>query len=150
MQITGTYPQNMPRDECLRLMATTGVGRIIYTRRALPAVELVPFVLEGGDVVVRTIRDQVASAIRDSVVAFEADQVSPRDRIGWTVTVIGRTREDGGGAHSPDGREHVIRIRPEVVAGIRFAIPAANPAPSSGADGNPPYQAGSGTGRALV
>jgi len=96
-------------------MATASVGRIIYTRRALPAVELVSFALEGGDIVVQTMRDPVISAIRDSVVAFEADQVSPHDMNGWTVTVIGRACE----------REHVIRIRPEIVTGRRFAMPAA-------------------------
>jgi hypothetical protein len=128
MKTTGAYPENMPRDECLRLMATTGVGRIIYTRRAMPAVELIAFSLDGGDIVVQTMRDQIAAAIRDSIVAFEADQVSPHDESGWTVTVIGQAHEDvsssPGGHSSPDGREHVIRIRPELVTGFRIAIPA--------------------------
>jgi len=41
MRDTGTYPENLPRGECLRLMSTVGVGRIIYSRQAMPAVELV-------------------------------------------------------------------------------------------------------------
>jgi hypothetical protein len=125
METTGTYPQSMPRDECLRLMATAGVGRIIYTRHALPAVELVSFSLDGGDVVVGAIRDPAASAIRDSVVAFQADQVSPHDMSGWTVTVIGWARADAGspcpaGREYAGGHEYVIRISHEVVTGFRF------------------------------
>ena len=31
--------EQLPRDECVRLMGSVPVGRIVYTRRALPAVE---------------------------------------------------------------------------------------------------------------
>jgi hypothetical protein len=51
-----------PRGECFRQMSTAGVGRIIYTRRALPAVELVNFTLDGEDIVISTTRDDLASA----------------------------------------------------------------------------------------
>jgi hypothetical protein len=123
-------------------MAATSAGRIIYTRQALPAVELVSFALEGGDIVVRAMRDPVISAIRDSVVAFEADQVSPHDRSGWTVTVIGRACEDSGppspGEHTSTGeREHVIRIRAEIVTGCRLAMPAAAQAPPEHSGSSP-------------
>jgi hypothetical protein len=56
MQTAGTRPENIPRGECLRLMATAGVGRIIYTRQALPAVELVSFALDRGDLVVHLLQ----------------------------------------------------------------------------------------------
>jgi len=117
MQTTGTCPENMPRDECLRLLATTGIGRIIYTRHALPAVELVTFTLESGDIVARTMLEPLGAAVRDSVVAFEADHVGPHDRSGWAVTVIGMARCSSG----PGGHEHVIRIHQEIVTGLRFA-----------------------------
>jgi hypothetical protein len=116
MRDTGTYPQDLPWGECLRLMSTVAVGRIIYSRRALPAVELVNFTLDGGDIVISTVRDELASAARDSVVAFETDHFSPQYKAGWSVTVIGRSRE---GAHSGPvtGHEHVLRITPEIVTG---------------------------------
>ena len=118
MQTTGARPETMPRDECLRLLATTGIGRIIYTRHALPTVELVkPFTLESGDIVARTVLESLGAAVRDSVVAFEADQVDLHDRSGWAVTVIGTARCSS----SPGGYEHVIRIRQEIVTGLRFA-----------------------------
>jgi uncharacterized protein len=113
---TGVYPEDLPRGECLRLMSTVGVGRIIYTRQALPAVELVNFTLDGGDVVITTVRSQLASAVRDSVVAFETDHFSPQYKAGWNVTVIGRSREV---AHPlpVNGHEHLLRVTPEIITG---------------------------------
>ena len=43
MYSDGPALKQLSRDECLRLMASVPVGRIIYTRQALPAVELVNF-----------------------------------------------------------------------------------------------------------
>jgi hypothetical protein len=120
MHTTGARPETMPREECLRLLATTGIGRIIYTRHALPAVELVTFALESGDIVARTVLESLVAAVRESVVAFEADRVDPHDRSGWAVTVIGTARCSS----SPGGYEHVIRIRQEIVTGLHFAVPA--------------------------
>jgi hypothetical protein len=46
--------EQLPRDECMRLMGSVPVGRIVYTRRALPAVEMVNFSLVEGDIVAVT------------------------------------------------------------------------------------------------
>ena len=55
-------------------MASVPVGRVIYTRRALPAVELVNFAFDAGDIVLRTDPGgKLAVAARGAVVAFEAD-----------------------------------------------------------------------------
>jgi uncharacterized protein len=116
MRDTGTYPQDLPRGECLRLMSTVGVGRIVYTRRALPAVELVNFTMDGEDIVISTVNDELAYAVRDSVVAFETDHFSPHDHIGWTVTVIGRSCEVAD-LQLVDRRRHVVRIAPEIITG---------------------------------
>ena len=116
MQDTGTHSENLPRGECLRLMSTVGVGRIIYTRQALPAVELVDFTVDGGDIVISTVRDELASAARDSVVAFETDHFSLQYKAGWSVTVIGRSREVNH-PRAVTGHGHVLRITPEIVTG---------------------------------
>jgi hypothetical protein len=116
MRDIGTYQENLSRGECLRLMSTVGVGRIIYTRQALPAVELVNFTLDGGDIVIRTVRDELASAARDSIVAFETDHFCPQYKAGWSVTVIGRSRE----VAQPEpvtGHEHLLHVAPEIVTG---------------------------------
>ena len=43
---TARLLKQLSRDECLTLMASVPVGRVIYTRRALPAVDLVNFALD--------------------------------------------------------------------------------------------------------
>jgi uncharacterized protein len=130
MQANGTYLQELSRDDCLRLIATTAVGRIIYTRQAMPAVELVNFAVHGGGIVIRTSHSgKLAAAILGAVVAFEVDQLDPGDQTGWSVTAIGRSREVSDPAEieqlhaiglstwAPGEHEHFIRISPEIING---------------------------------
>jgi hypothetical protein len=135
--------RQLTRDECLRLMVSVPVGRIIYTRQALPAVELVNFALEGGDIVIRTEHSgKLAAATRGAVVAFEADSVDPAGRTGWSVTAIGPAREVTDpdetaeleridlSSWAPGERAHFVRITPGILNGRRLdrgGTPAADP-----------------------
>ena len=75
MYSDGSALRQLTRGDCLRLLATVPIGRIIYTRQALPAVELVNFALEAGDIIIRTDRSgKLAAAAREAIVAFEADE----------------------------------------------------------------------------
>jgi uncharacterized protein len=57
--------EQLSRDECMRLMGPVPVGRIVHTRQALPAVEMVNFALVGGDGVIRTSAEgKLAAATR--------------------------------------------------------------------------------------
>ena len=77
----------------MRLMGSVPVGRIVYTRQALPAVELVNFALDDGDIIIRTdAGGKLAAATRGAVVAFEADSVDVTGHAGWSVTVVGHAR----------------------------------------------------------
>ena len=126
--------ERLPDYECLRLMASVPVGRIVYTRQAMPAVEPVNFVLDGGDIVIRTDPGgKLAAATRRAVVAFETDDIDPALQAGWSVTAIGRSREVTDPADIarlrqiglrtwvPGKREHFIRITPEILNGRRLA-----------------------------
>ena len=130
MYSDGSALTQLPRDECLKLMASVPVGRVIYTRRALPAVELVNFVLDSGDIVLRTDPSgKLAAAVRGAVVAFEADCLDLENQSGWSVTAIGPSREVtdpeeigrlqmiGLRSWAPGAREHFIRISPEILNG---------------------------------
>jgi uncharacterized protein len=133
MYSDGLTLKQLTRDECLKLMASVPVGRIIYTRQALPAVELVNFALDGGDIIIRTdYGGKLAAATRGAVVAFEADSVDTDRHVGWSVTVVGQSQEvtdpDEIGrleqtclnSWAPGGREHFIRIRPGILNGRRL------------------------------
>ena len=133
MDVNGPVLAQLSRDECLRLMGSVPVGRIVYTRQALPAVELVNFALDGGDIVIRTdAGGKLAAATRGAVVAFEADSVDVAGRAGWSVTVVGHAaavtdRAEIGRleqlpltAWAPGNRDHFIRVCPAIVNGRRL------------------------------
>jgi uncharacterized protein len=132
MYSDGPAPQQLSRDDCLGLMASVSMGRIIYTRQALPAVELVNFALDHGDIVIKTDGDgKLAAATRHTVVAFEADCLDAQ-QAGWSVTAIGPSRE----VTDPEDiarlqkialsswtygvREHFIRVSPQMLNGRRL------------------------------
>jgi hypothetical protein len=130
MYSDGSVLRQLTREDCLRLLATVPIGRIVYTRQALPAVELINFALESGDIIIRTDRSgQLATATRGAIVAFEADAVDPEHRSGWSVTAIGPSRAVTDGADiarlqrigldswAPGVREHFIRITPQLLNG---------------------------------
>jgi uncharacterized protein len=133
MDNDGPTLEHLPRDECIRLMASVPIGRIVYTLQALPAVELVNFALHGGDIVIRTDVDgKLAAATRGTVVAFEADNVDAAGQAGWSVTIVGQAwavadREEIRDLEqialtpwAPEERDHYIRISPAIVHGRRL------------------------------
>jgi uncharacterized protein len=133
MYSDGLGLKQLSRDECLHLMTSVPVGRIIYTRQALPAVELVNFAVDNGDIIIKTdYGGKLAAATRGAVVAFEADSLDTERHIGWSVTVIGQSQEVtdpdeigqlehiGLRSWAPGDRKHFIRIRPGILNGRRL------------------------------
>jgi len=128
MQSDGPVLADLPRAECLRLLGTVAIGRISYTRQALPAVEPVNFALDDGAIVIRTnAGGKLAAATCRAVVAFQADRLDLVLRSGWSVTVVGRCEEVTDAADvarlnelaldswAPGARNHFLRIVPTIV-----------------------------------
>jgi nitroimidazol reductase NimA-like FMN-containing flavoprotein (pyridoxamine 5'-phosphate oxidase superfamily) len=128
----------LTRDDCMRLMGSVPVGRIVYTRQAMPAVALVNFGLIDGDIIIRTrAGGKLAAATRAAVVAFEADSVDLAEHTGWSVAIVGQARAVTDGAEIrrlevmtlpswvTRGSDHFICISPAIVNGRRFSVPAA-------------------------
>jgi nitroimidazol reductase NimA-like FMN-containing flavoprotein (pyridoxamine 5'-phosphate oxidase superfamily) len=124
----------LSREQCLRLMATAPVGRVIYTRQAMPAVELVNFTVDTGDIVIRTAASgKLIAAISGAIVAFEADAYDPVTRSGWSVTAVGKARDVTDpadierfrtiGPHLwvPGERPYFVRITPGTLNGRRLS-----------------------------
>ncbi|MFE9646280.1 pyridoxamine 5'-phosphate oxidase family protein [Streptomyces sp. NPDC006365] len=82
----------LDRHESLRLLAEVPVGRVVYTRQALPAVLPINFSLDtDASVLLRTSTDSdLVRAIGGVVVAFEVDEFDAATRSGWSVVVTGR------------------------------------------------------------
>jgi uncharacterized protein len=129
------YPNDgfreLERQECLRLMAKVPVGRIVYTRQALPAVLPVNFSLDrDGAVLLRTsATSELVRAIDGAVVAFETDDVDAARHSGWSVVVTGtatvvtdpaeheRLARTGPVSWVPAPQEIFVRVEPELVTG---------------------------------
>ncbi|MFC8507333.1 pyridoxamine 5'-phosphate oxidase family protein [Streptomyces sp. NPDC057411] len=123
-------------DEALRLLASVPLGRIVFTRRALPTVRPVNHVVDGGDIIVRT-HDAAALArcVRGAgsqgvVVAYETDSIDVDARLGWSVVVTGFCHLVTDPAEASRYRaairpwtdrplDEVVRIRPDLVTGVR-------------------------------
>ncbi|GLY81942.1 pyridoxamine 5'-phosphate oxidase family protein [Actinoallomurus iriomotensis] len=122
--------------ECRELLGSVPLGRIVYTDRALPAVQPVNFVMAGGEVVILTSAgSKLAAAARNAVVAFEIDQFDHEITTGWSVVIIGHARviaEDGEISRLRDlplrpwtagEPAHYIAITPELISGRRLPTP---------------------------
>lgn len=122
----------LDRDECLALLATTDLGRLVYTSQAMPAVQPVRFVLRGDSVLCRVpARSALFAGVFDSVVAFTVDSFAPGVASGWFVTVVGRAsyvRDDDLSAEAspswwvPTPNERTIRIPIESISGRRIPL----------------------------
>jgi uncharacterized protein len=118
--------------ECRDLLSEAGVGRIVFTDRALPAIQPVNFTISRGDVIIRTTSgSKLAAAARGAVVAFEADDFDTTGHTGWSVVVIGHARivsENGELTNLrrlklkswTPGECDYIAITPELISGRRI------------------------------
>lgn len=83
------------RDEALSLLGSVDMGRIVFTRDALPAIRPVNHAVLGGHLVIRTHEGAaLARAVGPdgAVVAYEADSIDPATHQGWSVVVTGVAR----------------------------------------------------------
>ncbi|MFD8637461.1 MULTISPECIES: pyridoxamine 5'-phosphate oxidase family protein [unclassified Streptomyces] len=129
--------EELSSDEALRLLGTAELGRIVFTRHALPAVRPVSHVLDAGDVIIRVQDGSTLTALlaaqQDSgvVVAYEADDIDPGEHLGWSVVATGYAApvtdpdeiERYGRLLEPwaaGSASKAIRIRPDLVTGFRL------------------------------
>ncbi|MET8702982.1 pyridoxamine 5'-phosphate oxidase family protein [Kitasatospora sp. NPDC004723] len=115
------HTRELDETRALELLGRTGVGRVVYTVGALPAVLPIRFRLDalGGVLLSTAAESELARAVAGAVIAFEADEVDDTDGTGWCVTVLGRAelRHPSQAA----GSRVEIRIAPELVVGRHLA-----------------------------
>ena len=137
-QVTGQLAE-LERDECIRLLASTRIGRLAVSPpdwRTPPVVRPVTYVFDHGSqsVVFRSARGSKFTALLLSEQAsFEIDGIEPAAQIGWSVIVQGPIEEITNVAEidrleqlelhpwAPGEKPHWIRIRATVVSGRRIA-----------------------------
>ena len=125
----------MTLDECRKLLARGGVGRIVHTDGALPAVTPVSYQMAGTHLVFRLPAGAaIAPALAGSIVAVEVDDFDRFSGAGWSVVVIGevslwspRRQEASEGTDksaAADAAEHqVFTLSQPIMRGMRMALP---------------------------
>ncbi len=134
----------LERDECLRLMAGTSVGRIGFTAGGLLHILPVNFALEGERIVFRTAEGTVLNRTALSRVAFEVDSMDEVTRTGWSVLVQGVAQDIGEAidptsesmrrlalvSWAPGSKPRWFDVVPETITGRRIRVaPDPGPAP---------------------
>ncbi|MDN3028453.1 pyridoxamine 5'-phosphate oxidase family protein [Streptomyces sp. S.PB5] len=120
-------------EESLKLLARVPLGRVGFTHQALLVIRPVNHVVVDGEVVIRTHAGAalLGSAAASEVVVYEADQIAPDTRTGWSVMVTGRASRvtDPAALFHYQAQltpwvdmdvEHVVRILAEAVTGYRL------------------------------
>ncbi|MFF3575071.1 pyridoxamine 5'-phosphate oxidase family protein [Nocardia jiangxiensis] len=122
--------------ECLALLAEVALGRVVYTRDALPAARPVDHVVRDGEIIIGAgaspwLTDMVRARGK-SVLGYQADEIDQHSHRGWTVLVIGYARiindPDRLALYAPLVRswtrtvnDALIVIEPDLVTGMRLA-----------------------------
>ncbi|NUT51849.1 MAG: pyridoxamine 5'-phosphate oxidase family protein [Saccharothrix sp.] len=124
--------QVLSREECLKLLGSAAIGRLVYTDKALPVVHPVVFVLDGECVVLRVPDGSATLVARDTIVAFQIDDVAPDLSRGWSVMAVGhvteveerarldRLRELPLASRGYGGGDHYLVVDLEVLSGRRI------------------------------
>jgi hypothetical protein len=131
----GRRLQTLARDESLRLLGGVAVGRVVFTRHALPAIRPVNHLVEDDKIIIRIQPDsalgEAVGADGGAVVAYEADMIDPADHLGWSVIVIGRATHITDKKLADHYREalrpwvsgtfdDIVMIKAEIVDGFRL------------------------------
>ncbi|MBY8887889.1 pyridoxamine 5'-phosphate oxidase family protein [Streptomyces sp. PTM05] len=133
---SGPVARTLGEEECLRLIAPGGIGRVAYSGRYDLTVLPVNFRLYEGDIVFRTeegstMDEDLRSGIPDAAyeVAFQVDDFDADTEQGWSVLVHGpayhvvdeqeRDALSGAGVRpwAPGERRLFFRIKPHRVSG---------------------------------
>jgi hypothetical protein len=123
--------------EALRLLGSVSLGRVVFTRHALPTIRPVNHVLDDGDIIIRThegaalTSHTAQSGYPGVIVAYEADAIAPDTHLGWSVVATGYAHlvTDPGELARYQAMlrpwvnqtmDYAVRIRPDLVTGIRL------------------------------
>jgi len=130
--------EQLDEAECMELLATDGMARLIFTSRYGPTALPVMYKIDAGSIVLGTwnpvfdedLRTGIADA--DYQVGFEADRIDPQARQGWVVLARGAAHHlDTEAERAPivdAGLEpwieeipaHYIRVTPTTIYGMRI------------------------------
>ena len=120
-------PDDLSQIECWQLLSPGGIGRLALTTGALPAIVPVRFEATGDNLLVCLgDRPDLATAVDNNVVAFEADSFLGDGDGGWSVHLNGIARVESDSSITPACSHSVpplvARISDPILTGSRYLL----------------------------
>jgi uncharacterized protein len=130
---------DLDRPECLRLLASGGIGRVVVSVAGwdTPIIRPVNYVFDESSksVLIRSdLGSKLHALLRSTKAAFEIDGTDAAGRQGWSVIITGVSEEITNPAElrrlenlglepwAPGHKGHWIRIRSNTVSGRRISL----------------------------
>jgi uncharacterized protein len=137
----GTEMLELGRPECLRLLATTSIGRVVVSVPGWdhPMIRPVNYLFDESSqsVLLRSaLGSKLYALLRSATAAFEIDGIDDAGEVGWSVIITGvceeitatgelrRVEALGLEPWAPGTKGHWIRIRANTVSGRRIVTAA--------------------------
>ena len=136
MSISPRKLRAVTRGDALSLLAGTSLGRFVFTENAMPAVRPASHLVKDGVILARchdgaAVVPVGAGARRETVVAYQADDIDIGTRLGWSVVVTGPATLVLNPAEverysvvlapwTSAGAGQLIRVHPGIVTGYRL------------------------------
>jgi nitroimidazol reductase NimA-like FMN-containing flavoprotein (pyridoxamine 5'-phosphate oxidase superfamily) len=122
-----TAQTDLTRDDCLHLLGTGELGRVVFTASAMPAVQPVSYVLHGDEVVFRVAdAGSLSTATQHAVVGFQVDDIDPITHAGWSILGVGQAYEisdaDQRSVPSAGSATHTVVMPLQHLAGQRIRL----------------------------
>ena len=133
--------EELDEAECLRLLASTTVGRVGFVVNERPIVLPVNYAIDGRTVVFRTGEGTVLNKTALQIIAFEVDQIDAETHSGWSVLAQGIAQDVGTAIDTrseelralalvtwaPDKRDRWFRLDADTLTGRRLSVRPASP-----------------------
>ena len=124
----------IPADECLALLATKRVGRLVVVVADEPDVFPVNYLVDGTNIVFRTAYGKKLTQSVLQRVAFEVDHIDEERREGWSVVLrgVGEEITEDLADRTAQGRNEIlvawasgakdrwVRVIPRIITGRRL------------------------------
>lgn len=119
------------------LLGHAEFGRVAFVSDGIPTIRPLNHVVVDGRIIIYTRHTSAfAQALRDQAglqVAYQADEIEPHSRLGWSVLVTGTATDVSDDRRSPQlalqvqswmkhPLDMVIAIEPQEVSGLRLTI----------------------------
>lgn len=128
---------NLSTRECQQLLDEHHFGRLAFVDQAEARPMIIPvnYLTHGGKVVFQTDPGaKLTAALGRTPVAFEVDGIQERERVGWSVVVLGCLEEINDPAvieelrqtplmpWAPGAKQHYVRVDPDRLSGRRISL----------------------------